>query len=50
MTTIADRRTTFRRMHASGFFLLPNAWTAEKIQYAVREWLGLLWYKAHGRL
>lgn len=26
MTTIADRRTTFRRMHASGFFLLPNAW------------------------
>jgi uncharacterized SAM-binding protein YcdF (DUF218 family) len=31
-------------------FLLPNAWTAEKIQYAVREWLGLLWYTAHGRL
>lgn len=26
MTTIADRRTTFRCMHESGFFLLPNAW------------------------
>ncbi|ACL61595.1 hypothetical protein Mnod_6843 [Methylobacterium nodulans ORS 2060] len=24
----ADKRATFRRMHDSGFFILPNAWDA----------------------
>lgn len=26
--TVAEKRTAFRRMHESGFFLLPNAWDA----------------------
>lgn len=26
MTTPTEKRATFRQMHASGFFLLPNAW------------------------
>ena len=26
--TPAEQRAAFRRMHASGFFLLPNAWDA----------------------
>lgn len=28
MSTTAEKRATFRRLHDSGFFLLPNAWDA----------------------
>jgi len=28
MPTIAEKRTTFRRLHDSGFFIIPNAWDA----------------------
>lgn len=28
MTTTADKRVAFRRLHDSGFFVLPNAWDA----------------------
>jgi 2-methylisocitrate lyase-like PEP mutase family enzyme len=28
MPTIADKRATFRALHESGFFILPNAWDA----------------------
>lgn len=28
MTTTADKRATFRRLHDAGFFVLPNAWDA----------------------
>jgi 2-methylisocitrate lyase-like PEP mutase family enzyme len=28
MPTIADKRTTFRTLHDSGFFIVPNAWDA----------------------
>src|SRR5262245_35925692 len=26
MTTVTEKRATFRKLHESGFFLLPNAW------------------------
>lgn len=28
MPTIAEKRTTFRRLHDGGFFIIPNAWDA----------------------
>jgi 2-methylisocitrate lyase-like PEP mutase family enzyme len=28
MSTVTQKRATFRRLHESGFFLLPNAWDA----------------------
>ena len=28
MPTIAEKRATFRRLHDSGFFIIPNAWDA----------------------
>lgn len=28
MPTIAEKRTTFRKLHESGFFIIPNAWDA----------------------
>ena len=28
MTTMAEKRATFRKMHDSGFFVIPNAWDA----------------------
>lgn len=28
MPTIAEKRATFRRLHESGFFIIPNAWDA----------------------
>ena len=28
MSTTTAKRATFRNLHASGFFLLPNAWDA----------------------
>jgi 2-methylisocitrate lyase-like PEP mutase family enzyme len=28
MPTIAEKRATFRRLHESGFFVIPNAWDA----------------------
>ncbi|WAJ28298.1 isocitrate lyase/PEP mutase family protein [Antarcticirhabdus aurantiaca] len=28
MTTTAEKRTAFRKLHESGFFVLPNAWDA----------------------
>src|ERR1700751_1697646 len=28
MTGLAERRATFRALHASGFFIIPNAWDA----------------------
>jgi len=28
MPTVAEKRVTFRRLHESGFFILPNAWDA----------------------
>jgi 2-methylisocitrate lyase-like PEP mutase family enzyme len=28
MPTIADKRATFRTLHESGFFIIPNAWDA----------------------
>jgi 2-methylisocitrate lyase-like PEP mutase family enzyme len=28
MPTIAEKRTTFRRQHEGGFFIIPNAWDA----------------------
>src|SRR5690349_7070969 len=28
MSTLMEKRATFRRLHDSGFFLLPNAWDA----------------------
>ncbi|HTV17395.1 MAG TPA: isocitrate lyase/phosphoenolpyruvate mutase family protein [Polyangiaceae bacterium] len=28
MSTVSEKRATFRSMHESGFFLLPNAWDA----------------------
>ena len=26
MTTTAEKRATFRQLHDSGFFIIPNAW------------------------
>lgn len=31
MTTIADKRATFRQLHEAGFFLIPNAWDAGSV-------------------
>jgi 2-methylisocitrate lyase-like PEP mutase family enzyme len=28
MPTVAEKRTAFRRLHESGFFIIPNAWDA----------------------
>ena len=32
MTTTADKRATFRTLHESGFFIIPNAWDAGSAQ------------------
>lgn len=31
MPTVADKRATFRKLHESGFFLIPNAWDAGSV-------------------
>jgi len=33
MTTIADRRKTFRQLHESGCFVIPNPWDAGSARY-----------------
>ena len=33
MTTIADKRATFRKLHASGCFVIPNPWDVGSARY-----------------